>query len=479
MNPSGTNVPLDKNCDAALSPFACCVEFVESVMPRNFGIRDTGQTQELRLSPVTAGSFSHVGSTSRARKSGARNSGEGETMSDSIIQLSVYLLASAVVGGLIGWLVRAGHSKLLLDKMRADWQLRFDTAARQRDKLNAENIRLNSSIEAEKKMLRKHELAGAKIRTELESAQEKIKALAKDMFELGAERDDLKRKLTGNQDVLSASKREAMELQAEFVKAGEFYKGELQKSFEKRTALEKKVADAKLEQQSLANLLAASKTEYESVSNLLASAQCRVKNLDVVEQKVIALEAENAQLRHDAALWEKEIEALKRDVDELEALKAQNRELAHCLESIENSRKQYESDAKRYREQYSHSENESETLRIKLDEVERNLAKLAKKQSPAKTNVKKNGAGQAGNGLGQQPLEIDDLTEIVGIGKVFQQMLHDLGVYSFRQIAAFGPAEVARVNMELKEFKGRMEQDDWIGQAKELHFKKYGGSGEG
>ena len=31
------------------------------------------------------------------------------------------------------------------------------------------------------------------------------------------------------------------------------------------------------------------------------------------------------------------------------------------------------------------------------------------------------------------------------------------------------------VNAELKEFRGRMEQDDWVGQAKELHFQKYGG----
>ena len=66
------------------------------------------------------------------------------------------------------------------------------------------------------------------------------------------------------------------------------------------------------------------------------------------------------------------------------------------------------------------------------------------------------------------------MTEIVGIGKVFEAMLHRLGVYYFRQIAAFGPAELARVNSQLKEFKGRIEHDDWIGQAKELHFKKYG-----
>jgi predicted flap endonuclease-1-like 5' DNA nuclease len=26
------------------------------------------------------------------------------------------------------------------------------------------------------------------------------------------------------------------------------------------------------------------------------------------------------------------------------------------------------------------------------------------------------------------------------------------------------------------DFRGRMDQDDWIGQAKELHYKKYGGA---
>jgi predicted flap endonuclease-1-like 5' DNA nuclease len=37
-------------------------------------------------------------------------------------------------------------------------------------------------------------------------------------------------------------------------------------------------------------------------------------------------------------------------------------------------------------------------------------------------------------------------------------------------------ADIARVNTKLKEFKGRMEQDDWIGQAKELLFKKHSGA---
>ena len=68
----------------------------------------------------------------------------------------------------------------------------------------------------------------------------------------------------------------------------------------------------------------------------------------------------------------------------------------------------------------------------------------------------------------------DNLQDIVGIGKVFEQALHELGIFTFRQIANFDISDIARVNAELKEFKGRMEQDDWIGQARELHFKKYG-----
>jgi predicted flap endonuclease-1-like 5' DNA nuclease len=70
--------------------------------------------------------------------------------------------------------------------------------------------------------------------------------------------------------------------------------------------------------------------------------------------------------------------------------------------------------------------------------------------------------------------EKDDLQAIIGIGRVFEQSLHDLGVTSYRQIANFDMADVARVNTALKESKGRMEQDDWIGQAKELLFNKYG-----
>ena len=63
--------------------------------------------------------------------------------------------------------------------------------------------------------------------------------------------------------------------------------------------------------------------------------------------------------------------------------------------------------------------------------------------------------------------EPDDLKRISGIGPGIEKTLHELGVFHFRQIAAFTPENVAWVNRRLR-FKGRIEREDWIGQARAL-----------
>ena len=63
--------------------------------------------------------------------------------------------------------------------------------------------------------------------------------------------------------------------------------------------------------------------------------------------------------------------------------------------------------------------------------------------------------------------QADDLKRISGIGPGIERTLHELGVYHFHQIAAFTPANVAWVNRRLR-FKGRIEREDWIGQARAL-----------
>ena len=397
-------------------------------------------------------------------------------MDSSILENLPILFGAVVVGGLIGWLLRGFDTKRRLDQLYDKLQTKLDDVSRQRDRLSAETNTLRSSLEAQQASNYKHEQAVARTRTELESANEKAKLLSKDVFTLRDEREDFKTKMSTFQNALVSVKQQTAELQSEFIKSREFYKGELTKAFEKRKALEAKVEDAKLEHESFSNLLQSSRSEHESVNRMLASAKTRLKQLDALEENVIKLEAENAQLNHDARLSKQKIETLQRDGAEMDEFKVQNKELAQCLKAAEESRNQHETDAKRYRKHAGQSEKKSETLRIRLDEVEQNFLDIENQQRQALKDARKATVAAKPNGKESEP-EVDDLQEIVGIGKVFEHALHELGIFSFRQIAAFDVADVARVNAELKECKGRMEQDDWIGQAKDLHFKKYGKAG--
>ncbi|HEV7439324.1 MAG TPA: NADH-quinone oxidoreductase subunit NuoE, partial [Methylobacterium sp.] len=61
----------------------------------------------------------------------------------------------------------------------------------------------------------------------------------------------------------------------------------------------------------------------------------------------------------------------------------------------------------------------------------------------------------------------DALTRIKGIGPGNERRLHDLGIYHFDQIAAWTRTEVAWVGTYLA-FPGRIDREDWVGQAKAL-----------
>lgn len=386
----------------------------------------------------------------------------------------MYMLGAALAGAVVVGLIMGKTSQRRLQNHADEWQDNVDNVVRIRDRLINEAESLRSTIESQQVLVTQHEHAVARAGVDLESSREQEKQLAKDLFTLRAEREETKAKMNSFQAALIAVKQQAQEIQTEFLKSREFYKNELTKAFERRRTVEIKLDDARAEQDSFANLLRSSVSEKESVNKMLSAAKRRLDNIDELEQKAIALEAENAQLKHDATIAQQDIEVLRRDVEELEELKIHNKELSQCVTSLEDSRKQYETDAQRYRTRAGQSEQKSETLRIKLDEVEQNFMDIEKQQRKALKDARKATVARKTNGKSKPKEKRDDLQEIVGIGKVFEQALHELSIFSFRQIANFDISDVARVNAELKEFKGRMEQDDWIGQAKELHFKKYG-----
>ncbi|MEM9930215.1 MAG: helix-hairpin-helix domain-containing protein, partial [Bacteroidota bacterium] len=62
----------------------------------------------------------------------------------------------------------------------------------------------------------------------------------------------------------------------------------------------------------------------------------------------------------------------------------------------------------------------------------------------------------------------DDLTQIEGVGTFLQQKLYDEGYYTYAAIANLSSAEIEELTGKIGYLPGRIEKDDWVGQAKKL-----------
>ena len=62
----------------------------------------------------------------------------------------------------------------------------------------------------------------------------------------------------------------------------------------------------------------------------------------------------------------------------------------------------------------------------------------------------------------------DDLLKMKGVGPKLNQLLIELGVTRYAQIAAWNDADIAAVDAKLGNFRGRPVRDQWIDQAKYL-----------
>ena len=61
----------------------------------------------------------------------------------------------------------------------------------------------------------------------------------------------------------------------------------------------------------------------------------------------------------------------------------------------------------------------------------------------------------------------DDLKRIRGIGVLIERKLVGMGVTSYEQIANWSAADIDRVS-EVLDFKGRIERENWVEQARIL-----------
>ncbi|MBV7379329.1 50S ribosomal protein L21 [Maritimibacter dapengensis] len=96
-------------------------------------------------------------------------------------------------------------------------------------------------------------------------------------------------------------------------------------------------------------------------------------------------------------------------------------------------------------------------------------AKPAKKAAPKKAEAKTEAKAEEKKAAPKKAAKSDgdDLKELSGVGPALEKKLHEAGVTTFAQIAAWTDADIAEMDEKLS-FKGRIEREGWVEQAKKL-----------
>ena len=105
------------------------------------------------------------------------------------------------------------------------------------------------------------------------------------------------------------------------------------------------------------------------------------------------------------------------------------------------------------------------TAKTKTAAAKKSTAKAAAKPAAAKKPAAKKAAPT--KFYRKAPAKVDDLKLISGVGPKLEKTLNDIGIYKYEQVAAWKKADIKKVDDQLK-FKGRIERDDWMKQAKVL-----------
>lgn len=98
------------------------------------------------------------------------------------------------------------------------------------------------------------------------------------------------------------------------------------------------------------------------------------------------------------------------------------------------------------------------------------MAAAAPKAAAPKAAAPEAAAPKAETPKAEAPAGGDDLKKLPGVGPAMEKKLHDAGIKSFSQIAAWTTEQANAMDAKLG-LKGKVQKDDWIAQAKVLAKK--------
>jgi poly(hydroxyalkanoate) granule-associated protein len=196
-------------------------------------------------------------------------------------------------------------------------------------------------------------------------------------------------------------------------------------------------------------VLAVGKTAIETAQEAIARAQEAVEKIQQEGVKIL-----ESIVKEGGKIFEETQKAAGGKVEEMKGRVEEARDKA--AETFDNLEEIFEDRVSRALSRLGiPTRDDFQAIAKRLDELNVNVQTLIKSRSQTVVPEK------------------DDLKEISGLGPVLEGKLNSQGIISYRQIAQLGPKEIDHIE-ELLHSSGRIQRENWIAQAKELHFKKYG-----
>ena len=319
---------------------------------------------------------------------------------------------TAVIGAVIGWVLRGNRADQEKAAVSAGWQDQIDAQRREGDRLLEQNKGLMEQV--------------SQFQASHTDAKNRAKELSIAVQEAFARRDELQREIKDIRSNLEVAVNERDQLQSDMATRS----SEDDVVQQKDARIEKLTQELDNWQNRLPPLIERFRTRNEEAEQLeseLEEARERIRELENARENPVEEQTRIEPVTHSDELTDG-LDASNDPVDDYaDPLVADNDELA---DEPEDAEAEYEPEAD---DDYDDDDDDD------YDEPVTGTHSLR-----------------------------DDLQQIKGVGPAIEKTLNEMGIFSFQQIAEMSEYDIDRVARRLKGFRSRIYREDWIGQAREL-----------
>jgi predicted flap endonuclease-1-like 5' DNA nuclease len=370
--------------------------------------------------------------------------------------INIGILAGALVVGLaLGWVFRGERSAKEKIAINAGWQDQLESVQAELDRLAEQNVSLMEQI--------------SQYQASQKDSVNRAKELSDSLRETFKRRDELQRQLKDFRVKLPAMTDQRDKLQSAI---------ENREIWNKRSANEAREKDDKIFH------LSRELTSWQSrVPPLVEKFQERDKQARALEEELKTVRARIESFEEMARANQTRIEPVDTDslLDGMDASNEPHSDTsAHAVAELQDQiHDEGDSDAAVGKEpeaveEFTASDNELLPEDIFVEEDDDETA--GEPDADTDSDKAEDDLFTSVNKYLEDDLEPgddkDDLKQIKGVGPVIEKTLNELGILLFSQVAEMSEYEIDRIAQRLKGFRSRIYREDWIGQARDLQFRK-------